>query len=134
MDYRYTEGSPDSHALYELYDSVQWNDFLKLSEDRLHQAIVQSWYVVNAYDNDTLIGTGRVISDGVIQACVCGVVVHPRYRKQGIGTEIVRKLVTKCRESQLHIQLFCVEDKVSYYQRLGFEVFAVGMKDQGIPF
>ncbi|MDQ0897694.1 GNAT superfamily N-acetyltransferase [Paenibacillus sp. V4I7] len=39
---------------------------------------------------------------GVINACICGIVVHPSYQKQGIGTEIVQKLVEKCREGNLH--------------------------------
>ncbi|WP_373460378.1 GNAT family N-acetyltransferase [Paenibacillus sp. V4I7] len=38
----------------------------------------------------------------MINACICGIVVHPSYQKQGIGTEIVQKLVEKCREGNLH--------------------------------
>jgi N-acetylglutamate synthase-like GNAT family acetyltransferase len=133
VDFHYTSHFPSCDDLFELYDSVDWNDYLQLSKEDLHKAIVQSWYVINAYDKENLIGTGRVISDGVINACICGIVVHPSYQKQGIGSEIVRRLVKKCREGNLHIQLFCSEENIAYYKKLGFEVFAVGMKDKGIP-
>ncbi|MCZ8519401.1 GNAT family N-acetyltransferase [Paenibacillus sp. KR2-11] len=69
-----------------------WNRYLQLSKEELEKAAVQSWYAVHAYDNEKLIGTGRVISDGVIHACICGVMVHPSYQKQGIGAEIIRRL------------------------------------------
>ncbi|MFE5321018.1 GNAT family N-acetyltransferase [Paenibacillus sp. NPDC056579] len=131
MNYRFSELAPEPQALFDLYDSVQWNEFLQLSKERLFQAIEQSWYAIHVYDDEKLIGTGRVISDGVINAVLCGIAVHPDYRRQGIGSDIVRGLVSKCRESRLHIQLFCTEDKADYYLHLGFETFAVGMKEQG---
>ncbi|MDQ0916314.1 GNAT family N-acetyltransferase [Paenibacillus sp. V4I5] len=102
MDFHYSSHLSNCVDLFELYDSVDWNSYLQLSKEDLEKAVVQSWYVINAYEKEKLIGTGRVISDGVINACICGIVVHPSYQKQGIGTEIVQKLVEKCREGNLH--------------------------------
>lgn len=131
MKWLYTDKIPSPEHLFELYESVRWNDFLQLSSDRLHQALVQSWYVISVYDQEKLIGTGRVVSDGVINAYICGLAVHPHYQNQGIGSKMFRKLVDKCREQNLHTQLFCTDKMISYYKRLGFEVFATGMKDDG---
>ncbi|CAG7630378.1 GNAT family N-acetyltransferase [Paenibacillus allorhizosphaerae] len=128
MNYRFTEQIPDSDALFVLYDAVDWNDFLGLSKEQITQATAQSWYALHVYDGEQLIGTGRVISDGVINGCLCGVAVHPNYQKQGIGSELIRRLVDQCRKHHLHIQLFCTEQNAAYYRKLGFEVFAVGMK------
>ncbi|TYR81535.1 GNAT family N-acetyltransferase [Priestia megaterium] len=124
----YTDEIPLPDKLFTLYDEVKWNDFLQLSKGQVHEAIVQSWYVVSAYDREQLIGTGRIISDGIINAYLCGVVVHPDYQCRGIGREIIHKLVHKSRESNLHIQLFCTEDMVCFYEKLGFSRFAAGMK------
>ncbi|PEB39357.1 GNAT family N-acetyltransferase [Bacillus pseudomycoides] len=128
MKIRYTNEIPNHDDLFKLYDYDGWNDFLNLSKETLHQAMVQSWYVISAYNQDQLIGTGRIISDGLINAYLCGLIVHPKFRNQGIGSEIVRQLVNKSNEGNLHIQLFSEEKNAPYYEKLGFEVFTVGMK------
>ena len=128
MKIRYTNEIPNHDDLFKLYDYDGWNDFLNLSKETLHQAMVQSWYVISAYNQDQLIGTGRIISDGLINAYLCGLIVHPKFRNQGIGSEIVRQLVNKSNEGNLHIQLFSEEKNAPYYEKLGFKVFTVGMK------
>jgi ribosomal protein S18 acetylase RimI-like enzyme len=128
MKIRYTDLIPCQEDLFKLYDDEGWNDFLKLPKEALHQAMIQSWYVVSAYDENQLIGTGRIISDGIMNAYLCGVVVHPSYRNQGIGSEIVQQLVKKSHKANLHIQLFSEEENVPYYEKLGFEKFALGLK------
>lgn len=124
----FTEMLPTQDELYQLYQNDGWNDFLKLPKETLHKAMKQSWYVLSAYHGDQLIGTGRIISDGVINGYICGVIVHPEYRNEGIGKEIVSRLVEQGLKAQLHIQLLSDESKASYYEKLGFDVFTVGMK------
>ncbi|MFD2442460.1 GNAT family N-acetyltransferase [Bacillus sp. CGMCC 1.16607] len=119
---------PNSDDLYNLYNNDGWNDFLKLPKETLHQAMTQSWCVLSVYDKNLLIGTGRIISDGLINAYLCGLIVHPNYRNQGIGMEMVRRLVEHCNKANLHIQLLCEEEKAPYYEKLGFEEFTIGMK------
>lgn len=128
MSITYTDNLPLAEELYSLYDSVKWNDFLKLNKELIHQASVQSWFVYSAYHHDVLIGTGRIISDGIINAYLCGLVVHPNYRNRGIGAELLRGLKNRAIEKNLHLQLFCSEDITSYYENNSFEVFATGMK------
>ncbi|WNS76139.1 GNAT family N-acetyltransferase [Bacillus sp. DTU_2020_1000418_1_SI_GHA_SEK_038] len=125
---KYTAEVPNPDQLYQLYQLEGWNDFLNLPKDLLHKAMVQSWSVLSAYDREQLIGTGRIISDGLINGYICGVIVHPDYRNKGIGKEIVLRLVEKGKASKLHIQLLSEEKKSPYYEKLGFEVFTVGMK------
>lgn len=84
--------------------------------------------MINAYDGEKLIGTGRAISDGVTNAYICGVVMDPIYQGQGIGIEIMKQLKSKKRECNLHLQLSCTDEMIPYYEKLGFEVFASGMK------
>ncbi len=79
-------------------------------------------------EDKKLVGTGRVISDGVINSYLCGLGIDPDHRNKGIGTKISQKLVEYCKERNLHIQLFCEEHLQKYYEKMGFEVFALGMK------
>jgi hypothetical protein len=55
MKIRYTDLIPCQEDLFKLYDDEGWNDFLKLPKEALHQAMIQSWYVVSAYDENQLI-------------------------------------------------------------------------------
>jgi len=128
MAIRYTDKIPSPDDLYKLYDCEGWNEVLNIPKESLHQAMVNSWYVVSGFDEHQIIATGRVISDGLINAYLCGLVVHPDYRNRGVGTEIVRRLVDKGRSSNLHIELFTESENIPYYQKLGFEQFATGMK------
>ena len=124
----YTLEHPAEDDLLTLYEKLDWNSFLKLSSTQLLTAMNQSFFAVYAYINDELVATGRVISDGVINAYVCGLGVLPEYRRQGIGTEIMRRLKAHCMEHNLHMQFLCEEILVPYYNKLGFEKFAVGMR------
>ena len=124
----FTEETPKAQDLYELYDELDWNDFLRLSPEQIKTASEQSFISLYAYDDDRFIATGRIISDGVINAYLCGLGVVPEYRNRGIGSEIVKKLTLRCKEHGLHLQLFCEDDLMPYYEKLGFKKFASGMK------
>lgn len=131
MNLIYTEQPNNSDDIYSLYESLGWNDYLDLSKEQLAKAMKGSFYVLYAYDDEKLIGTGRVISDGVINAYLCGLGVDPDFRGRGIGKKISQKLIYRCLEKNLHIQLFCEEHRQKYYENMGFEVFAIGMKPRG---
>ena len=128
MSMRYSFELTNESDLYKLYETLGWNDFLGLSQNQLVTAMKQSFFVVYAYEDNKLVGMGRIVSDGVINAYLCGLSVLPEYRGQGIGTEISRRLIAHCKEHNLHIQLFCEEEMVPYYEKMGFGKFAVGLK------
>jgi ribosomal protein S18 acetylase RimI-like enzyme len=131
MNVLYSPQQPAAELIWCLYDKLGWAEFLKLSAAELGMAMAQSWFVIYAYENGELIGTGRVVSDGVINAYICGVGVHPDFRGKGIGREIMRILVEQCEGQGLHIQFFCEQEPVPYYEKLGFQVFAAGMTRTG---
>ena len=119
---------PTGDELLDFYERMGWNAFLKLTQNQILTAMRQSYYSVYVYDVNKLIATGRVVSDGVINAYICGLGVLPSYRNCGIGTAIMKQLTERCRQANLHIQFLCEEHLVPYYQKNGFEEFAVGMK------
>ncbi|HKL42918.1 MAG TPA: GNAT family N-acetyltransferase [Clostridia bacterium] len=131
MNYEILEATKKSQDLYKLYSELGWNKFLRLSEKELNQAMQNSWYVIYIYDHETLIGTGRMLSDGIINAYILGVGVHPGYQNKGLGEEIIQLLVKKGKEARLNMQLFCKEDVKSYYEKQKFSCFAAGMVYRG---
>ncbi|MCO7126425.1 GNAT family N-acetyltransferase [Sporolactobacillus shoreicorticis] len=113
---------PSSTEFFNLYQTTGWNDNFELSKERLHQAISNSWYTLSVYEDKQLIGFGRIISDGVYQSFLCDLIVSPNYRKQGIGTEIVKRLLNHSKMNGLTwIQLSCAQGKQPFYERLGFK-------------
>jgi len=128
MEIHYSTKLTTRESLFSLYESLGWNNFLQLNKEQLAKAMEQSWYVIYAYHEKKLVGTGRVVSDGIINAYLCGLGVEPKYRNMRVGTEISKRLVEYCKNSNLHIQFFCEEKMIPYYKNRGFEVFAAGMR------
>ncbi len=119
VDFR--ESLPDASEYLALFESTGWNREYHLNAEELYDAICRSWYLVTAYDQNKLVGTGRIISDGVLHALIVDVIVSPAYQNRGLGTTIMRRLLERCRIGHLRdVQLFCARGKAPFYGRLGF--------------
>ncbi len=80
---------------------------------------------VSAYDEEKLVGFGRVVTDFVLHAMIFDMIILPAYQGQGIGTMVLEKLVKRCKDHGIRdIQLFCAKGKRGFYEKNGFEVRA----------
>ena len=112
---------PATDQFWDLFQTTGWNEKYGLSSDELMQALHSSWYVLSAYEAKKLVGLGRLVSDGVLHAMVYELIVLPEYQGQGIGGQILEKLVKKCKDSGIRdIQLFCAVGKREFYEKRGF--------------
>ncbi len=112
---------PDKSEFYPLYITSGWNESLKLNPEQLDIAINNSFAVISVYENTQLIGFGRLVSDGVAYATIYDVMVMPAWQKQGIGSTIVRQLVSKCEQLDIpSIHLFAAKGAENFYKNLGF--------------
>lgn len=85
----------------------------------LHQALLNSHYLVSAWDNDELVGIGNAISDGFLVVYYSHLLVHPDYQGQGIGTKLVEMLRT--RYVEFHMQILVADSKaIAFYEKCGF--------------
>jgi len=117
----YKDKIPFKKEFYPLYVATDWNERLQLSPDELELAINNSFAVVSVYENNELIGFGRVVSDGVAYATIYDVMVTPRWQNQGIGSSIIRILVNKCERHDIRrIHLFAAKDAENLFKKLGF--------------
>ncbi len=112
-----------------LYKALEWYNLPGYTDEDIKKA-TDSFYSVYAYDNDTLVGLGHVASDGFIAAIISGVCVRQDYRHHGIGAEIVNLLVQYCQSGiyKMNVQLFCEDSLIRWYESLGFEKSAMGMR------
>lgn len=85
----------------------------------LYSALTHSHRLTSAWCNGRMIGIGNAVSDGYLFVYYPHLLVDPAYRGQGLGHEIVRRLMAHysgCRQQVV------VADPgvVPFYQRCGF--------------
>ena len=112
---------PNPLAFVRLFETTGWEPHGRLTVESAAQALASTWHAVSAYDGERLVGTGRIIGDGVLHALLVNVIVDPAYRHRGIGSGIVERLVAECRRHRIvDVQLFCAQGVRPFYGRLGF--------------
>jgi predicted N-acetyltransferase YhbS len=79
-----------------------------------------------ALDGDNVVGFATAISDGVLSAFIPLLEVLPEYQHQGIGTELVRRLLTRL-DTLYMVDLCCDAGLEAFYTRFGFQVLDRGM-------
>lgn len=99
-----------------------WKDCYNKS--RLKDLIKNSFVfmVVVEKRSGRAVGMGRLLSDGVSDAYIQDLVVLPTYRGQGIGKQLVKKLVEYCYLKGIHwIGLIAEPDQDEFYSKIGFK-------------
>jgi GNAT superfamily N-acetyltransferase len=112
----------DEEEIAALYKAGGWWKEEYKTEDLCH-LIPGSFAFAVATDTKTgrAVGMGRVIADGVSDGYIQDLVVLPKYRKSGVGTQIVAALVTRCLQSGITwIGLIAEPDTEKFYLPLGF--------------
>jgi ribosomal protein S18 acetylase RimI-like enzyme len=93
--------------------------------DQLARSFANSHSAVLAYAGPRIIGTARVLSDGVCNAYVVDVWTLTEYRRRGIAREILRRLLAPLRGQ--HVYLF-TDDNVPFYKACGFRERPTGLE------
>lgn len=121
MTIAYREAVPDAAAFAALFATTGWDIGRPLTIEAAAEALAHTWFAVSAYDGERLVGTGRVIGDGILHGLIVDVIVDPKCQHRGIGSAIVARLVEQCRShAVMYVQLFCAHGKRPFYERLGF--------------
>jgi GNAT superfamily N-acetyltransferase len=77
-------------------------------------------HVVLARDGERVVGFINALSDGVLAAYIPLLEVLPAWRGQGIGAELVRRMLAELSPIYM-IDLLCDAALVPYYERLGLK-------------
>lgn len=67
-----------------------------------------------------VVGYITMITDGVLSAFIPNIEVLADYRQQGIGSELMRRMLDKCRHIP-NIDLMCDPDVQPFYERFGMQ-------------
>lgn len=105
-------------GLYRLADWVSDGEDCSF----INRAVAGSFLAAAAFEGENLVGMGRVLSDGISDAYIQDVVVHPDFRGKGIGGKIVMFLVSELEARGVDwIALVGEPGTENFYSHLGFE-------------
>lgn len=105
-----------------LYDSVGWG---KYDNKIAQKSLENTFYSISVYDDDKIIGFGRLIGDTICFVYIQDIMVIPEYQKNKIGTLIMNKLLEKINEIKkenhdLRVYLGASKNKEGFYEKFGF--------------
>jgi len=116
-------------------DSISWEELARIFElaplgkkrdpEKLEVAFRNSPLRVFAFYGTELVGAARALSDGVGRAAIYDVVVLPKYQGNGIGSEMIRRLIQAAHVDV--VMLYSVPGKEAYYERFGFRKMRTAM-------
>ncbi|MDR2672998.1 MAG: GNAT family N-acetyltransferase [Coriobacteriales bacterium] len=112
----------DYEELAELLRSVNLADF---NAETRRRAFEGSDVVLFAYQDGTLVGCGRALSDGAYEAALYDVAVAPNLQGRGLGRYLTQTIFDEL-EGQ-NVILFASVGKESFYEKLGCVHMKTGM-------
>lgn len=95
------------------------------AENIIFEAFENTLYSISVYDGEKLVGYGRLVGDKTMVIYLQSIMVIPEYQRQGIGTEIINRLLNKVKEYkekslELRCYLFSCKGKETLYKKFGF--------------
>ena len=112
------DGSLDGIDWAQLKSDLAADDFDNgRSADALRRSFEQSQHVAIARDGDRVVGMARLLSDGVCNAYLVDVWTASSYRRRGIATRMMRRLLDAVPGQHVGLQ---TDDAQALYESLGF--------------
>ena len=119
---RYLEHTPSAEEFNYLTNSVGWGI---RKNNIIDEALRNTLYSLCVYDDNKLIGYGRIIGDKTIFLYIQDIMVIPEYQSKHIGTGIMETLLKQIDEYKkinpnIRTYLGASKGKESFYERFGF--------------
>ena len=105
-----------------LYNSVGWGAY---NDEITKRALDNTFYSVSVYENDEIVGFGRLIGDTICFMYIQDIMVNPKFQNKKIGTMIMNKLLEKIDELKkenpdIRVYLGASKGKEKFYEKFGF--------------
>ncbi len=119
---QYIKTTPTADEFNILSDSVGWGcSDIEIVEKALKNTV----YSICAYDDNRIVGFGRLIGDTAMFLYIQDVMVLPEYQRKQIGTNIMKYLVSKVYEFKkdnpdIRTYLGASKGKDTFYKKFGF--------------
>jgi len=108
---------PEASQLLRLLHQAPWAKDRSLDDAK--EMLRHTDVALCVWDGDQLIGFGRVLTDFIYRATIWDVIVDKVYQGQGIGTEIVQRILNHPRLKRVELFWLCTR-RPGFYEKLGF--------------
>lgn len=120
---KFEEKIPTPEEYNFLTEQVGWGT---RKNNIIKEALDNTLYAVCAYEDDKIIGFGRIVGDKTIFLHIQSVMVLPEYQSQKIGTTIMNMIIDKINEFKkinpnIRTYLGAAKGKEEFYKKFGFK-------------
>lgn len=109
-----TDIIPSRDQILNLYANVGWTAYTK-DPDLLERAMAKSLKLWTLWDDDQVIGIGRVVGDGESIIYIQDLLVLDNYQKMGLGTRLIQAILEEYKSIR---QIVLLTDNTS--KNIGF--------------
>lgn len=114
--------------LGRLRQIVGWDAAIELYQ----QTLGKTYLWVGCFIGEELVGYVDVVSDGVADAYIRDLIIHPQHQRQGLGTRLVSLAIDQVRHDGIRMVSVVFDPQLTaFYQGLGFHLAAGGLIDFG---
>jgi GNAT superfamily N-acetyltransferase len=115
--------------LRPLLHQAEWA--ARRADDALSRLLDQSPVKLGGWHQGRLIAFARALTDDICRALIDDVVVDAAYRGQGVGSELMRRMVRRLGHVE-EMLLHCQPEMATFYERFGFRQNLICMvREQG---
>lgn len=107
----------------------QWNSLIQQTEWKMYdektvsRMILNSLFIITAYDDDNIIGMLQVVGDSILNFYIQYLVVDSQWRRKGIASNMIDMALSKLKviaHPDARIALFTTEKNKPFYEKHGF--------------
>jgi ribosomal protein S18 acetylase RimI-like enzyme len=121
------DGRVDPREIEDLRETVGWDRCEGTYSTVLKRHYTH--YTVRAQDG-RLVGYMSILSDGISDAFLLDLMVHPDFRRGQVGSQLVRRGIKDMKDAGIRcVQVTFNENLRDFYGRCGFHIFGGGIVD-----
>jgi N-acetylglutamate synthase-like GNAT family acetyltransferase len=110
----------------DLRVSVGWDG----RAEKYKRKLGKSYLCVACFDNTMLVGYADVVSDGVDDAYIRDVIVHPDYQHRSIGSKLLEMINTRIRSDGIKMLHVIFNPSLeAFYKQANFTIMLSGIID-----
>ncbi len=127
MRLRYVQNPElDAAAVAALRTRVGWD----ARKEQLARIIGSTYMTAACFDGNSLVGIVDVISDGIDDAFIRNLIIHPDYHRKGIALKLLAMVLDKLKADQIKtINVLFEPELTDLYRKAGFRIVKGGIID-----
>ena len=127
MEFRY-EYTPNlkPEQVANLRKSVGWDTRV----EKFKKKLGNTYFCVGCFRGNRLVGYLDVVSDGIDDAYIRDLVVHPDYQRRGIGLNLLNMVIKRVQSDGIKMVNVIFEPRLEkFYKKANFDILFAGQID-----